>query len=37
MEDIEEYNEKLVAIRGIVEWLKKGQDGLTQAVQQVSS
>jgi len=37
MEDIEEHNEKFAAIRGIVEWLKEGQDGLTQAVQQVSS
>ena len=36
MEDIEEHNEKFAAMRGIVEWLKEGQDGLTQAVQQVS-
>ena len=37
MEDIEEHNEKLAVMRGIVEWLKEGQDGLRKTVQQVSS
>ena len=37
IEDKKEHNERFAAIRGMVEWLKEGQDGLSKTVQQVRS